>query len=218
MDEVYIAIVLNAQRLMLDAKLLAAHGSFQSAVSLAILSLEESGKACIVRWKRSGLITRDISKDLYVGHIPKQRILGAYHFVKAAYEVAFFDKDGNPVEPPDNDETVERAAKAGYKSGGRMIFYAESGALDFMKMAGFYVDLNDKLEVMSKGGDIQAGDAARHIRDAELGIEMARAPPRIHRGMAAVYELGAHHKIRRRSRELHEAVWAGIGHANLDDE
>ena len=63
MDKVYIAIVLNAQRLMLDAKLLAAHGSFQSAVSLAILSLEESGKACIVRWKRSGLITRDISKD-----------------------------------------------------------------------------------------------------------------------------------------------------------
>src|SRR5258705_6046432 len=141
MDEVFIAIVLNAQRLMLDAKLLAAHGSFQSAVSLAILSLEESGKACIVRWKRIGLITRDISKDLYVGHIPKQRILGAYHFVKAAYEVAFFDKDGNPVEPPDNDETVERAAKAGYKSGGRMIFFAESGALHFLKMAGFYGEL-----------------------------------------------------------------------------
>jgi hypothetical protein len=132
--------------------------------------------------------------------------------------VAFFDKDGNPVEPLDDDETVERAAKAGYESGGRMIFYAESGALDFMKMAGFYVDLNDKLEVMSKGGHIQAGDAARHIRDAELGIEMARASPRLHRGMAAVYELGSHHKIRRPSRELHEAVWTAIGHANLDEE
>jgi AbiV family abortive infection protein len=218
MDEVFIAIVLNAQRLMLDAKLLAANKSFQSAVALAILSLEESGKACIVRWKRDGLITGDVSKDLRAGHIPKQRILGGYLFVKAAYEIVFLDRDSNPVEPPDDDETIERAAKAGYEGGGRMTFYADSGALDFMKMAGFYVDLNDKLEVISKGGDIQAGDAARHIRDAELGIEMASSPPRIHRGMAAIYVLGPRHKIRKRSRELHEAVWAAIGHANLDDE
>jgi hypothetical protein len=47
-----------------------------------------------------------------------------------------------------------------------MSFYAESVALDFMKLAGFYVDLNDRLEVISRGGDITASDAARHIRDS----------------------------------------------------
>ena len=63
-----------------------------------------------------------------------------------------------------------------------MMFLAESGAIDFMKMAGFYVDLNDKLEIISKGGNIDAGDAARHIKDAETAFEMTQASPRLHRG------------------------------------
>jgi AbiV family abortive infection protein len=218
MDEVVLAIMDNAHRLLMDAKILEGRGRYQSAVSLAILSLEESGKACLVRWKRGGLINRDIFKDLHTGHIFKQRILGTYFFTKAAFDAVFLDTNGQPVIPEDSDAVFERAAKAGYDGSARMMFYAESGALDFMKMAGFYVDLNDKLEVISKGGDIEAGDAARHIRDAETAFEMAGAPERLHRGMAAVYESSKPRKPRRRTRELHEAVWAAIGHANLDDE
>jgi AbiV family abortive infection protein len=218
MDEVVLAIMDNAHRLLMDAKILEGRGRYQSAVSLAILSLEESGKACLVRWKRGGLITRDIFKDLHTGHIFKQRILGTYFFTKAAFDAVFFETNGQSVIPEDSDEVFERAAKVGYDGSARMLFYAESGSLDFMKMAGFYVDLNDKLEVISKGGDIEAGDAARHIRDAETAFEMAGAPERLHRGMAAVYESSKLRKPRRRTRELHEAVWAAIGHANLDDE
>jgi hypothetical protein len=80
------------------------------------------------------------------------------------------------------------------------------------------VDLNDKLEVTSKGDDIDAGDAARHIKDAETAFEMAMAPPRLHPGMASVYETSKPRKPRRRTRELHEAVWAAIGHGDLDGE
>jgi AbiV family abortive infection protein len=210
MPEVVATVMDNAHRLLMDAKLLESKGRFQSAVSLAILSLEESGKACLVRWKRQGFITRDITNDLRAGHIPKQRILGAYLFAKAVLDSVFMDEHGNAIEPFDLDAAVEIGAKAGYESGYKMSFYAESGSLDFMKMAGFYVDLNDKLEVISRGGDITAVDAARHIKDAETAFEMAAAPTRLQRGTAAVYEQGAHRKIRRRTRDLHEAFWAAI--------
>jgi AbiV family abortive infection protein len=215
MDEVVLAIMDNAHRLLMDAKLLDSHGRYQSAVSLAILSLEESGKACLVRWKREGLITRDILKDLHIGHIFKQRILGTYFFTKAAFETAFPDAGGLPTG--NDDEVTERAARAGFEKGAPMMFLAESGAIDFMKMAGFYVDLNDKLEVISKGGNIDAGDAARHIKDAETAFEMTQASPRLHRGMAAVYDASKRFKPRRRTRELYEAVWKQVAEPDPDE-
>lgn len=208
MDEVVLAIMDNAHRLLMDAKILESRGRYQSAVSLAILSLEESGKACLVRWKREGLITRDVFKDISTGHIFKQRILGTYFFTKAAFEVAF--PDGGPEPSGDEDEVMERAARVGFEKGAPTIFLAESGAMDFMKMAGFYVDLNDKLEVVSKGGEIGAIEAARHIKDAETAFEMTQASPRLHRGMAAAYETGRPFKPRKRTRELYEAVWKQV--------
>jgi hypothetical protein len=110
---------------------------------------------------------------------------------------------------------VEQAAKAGYERAGATLFIAESGAMDFMKMAGFYVDLNEKLEVISKGGDIDAGDAARHIKDAETAFQIAMAPPLLHRGMAAVYETSKH-KPKRRTRDLYEAVWKMVAEPDPD--
>jgi AbiV family abortive infection protein len=214
MDEVVLEIMDSAHRLLMDAKILESRGRYQSAVSLAILSLEESGKACLVRWKRQGLITRDIFKDLHTAHIFKQRILGTYFFTKAAFETAFPDANGPP--PDEDDEVVERAAKAGFEKGAPMMFLAESGAMDFMKMAGFYVDLNDKLEVISRGGGIDAGDAARHIKDAETAFEMTQASPQLHRGMAAVYETSKSFKPRKRTRELYEAVWAAVAEPDPD--
>jgi AbiV family abortive infection protein len=207
----------NAYRLLMDAKILEASGRYQSAVSLAILSLEESGKACLVRWKREGLITRDIMKDISNGHIFKQRILGTYFFTKAVFETAFFNAQGDDVVPEDVDEVYERATRAGFEKGAPMMYLAESGAMDFMKMAGFYVDLNDKLEVVSKGGQIDAGDAARHIKDAETAFEMTQASPRLHRGMAAVYETGKPFKPRKRTREFYEAVCKQVAEPDPDE-
>jgi hypothetical protein len=93
----------------MDAKILESRGRYQSAVSLAVLSLEESGKACLVRWKRQGLITRDFFKDLHTGHIFKQRILGTYFFTKAAFETVF-SEDGKEVNPEEDDDEVVRAS------------------------------------------------------------------------------------------------------------
>ena len=71
------AIVKNAQRLLDDARLLAANGSYRTAESLAILSMEESGKACLVHWKLKGYLTTDIKEELR-GHLDKQKVLRAY--------------------------------------------------------------------------------------------------------------------------------------------
>src|SRR3981081_1143610 len=122
MDEVVLAIMDNAHRLLMDAKILEIRGRYQSAVSLAIVSLEESGKAGLVLWKREGLIPRDIFKDISTGHIFKQRILGTYFFTKAVYETAFFDADGQDIVPENVDEVFERASRAGFEKGAPMLF------------------------------------------------------------------------------------------------
>lgn len=210
MDEVVEQITANARRLLSDAKLLRTHGSFQSAVSLSILSLEESGKACLVRWKRAKLIERDISRDLYVGHINKQRIVGAYLFCRAVANVVHESGGRVPIESDIPDDLVERAAKAGYENGHKIITFAEIGALDFVKMAGFYVDLDPNLEILSRGLAMKVEDATKHIQDAELGIEMATASDVLHRMMAAVYELQIQRKLSRPTHEQFAVVWQNL--------
>ena len=205
----------NAHRLLMDAKILESRGRY------AVGSF-----ACdiVVGGKRQGvpgpLETPRPHDPRYLqrpalGHILKQRILGTYFFTKAAFETVF-SEDGKEVNPnDDDDEVIERAAKAGYERAGATLFIAKYGAMDFMKMAGFYVDLNEQLEVISKGGDIDAADAARHIKDAETAFEIAMAPPILHRGMVAVYETSKH-KPKRRTRELYEAVWKMVAEPEPD--
>jgi AbiV family abortive infection protein len=81
------AILDNAERLLKDADLLAAAGSYRTAISLAVLSLEESGKACVIRWKAEGRIKRDITREVRRGHLDKHQIFGAYRMVKAVLTV-----------------------------------------------------------------------------------------------------------------------------------
>ncbi|MDD1522114.1 MULTISPECIES: AbiV family abortive infection protein [Bradyrhizobium] len=202
MDEVVEEIVANARRLLSDAKLLAANGSYPTAVSLSVLSIEESGKACLVRWKRGGYLTRDITRDLRAGHIPKQRILGAYLFAKGVFAATDDVADITP-------EVVRRASVAGYHAGGLMSFYADSGALDFMKMTGFYLDVDENLEPMRWATSIRLLDAEQHISDAEMAIVMATGEDRLHRAMALAYEqIGQLHKgLNTTGRKFQENLW-----------
>jgi AbiV family abortive infection protein len=191
MHSIVEVIVTNAERLLADARILNEKNSFASAVSLSVLSMEESGKACLLKWHHMGLLRRDIRKEIRSGHINKQRIFGAYNFAKAVLDSAFFDSSGKPIVPNVDDEAViERAAKAGYESGASLMFIAEAGLLDFVKQRGFYVDLDDSLEISEPFGQLQQKDAARHIREAELALAMVRSPDQLHRGMAAIYEIG----------------------------
>jgi AbiV family abortive infection protein len=43
------AITFNASRLLVDARLLYQNERYESATALCVLSLEEAGKACLIR-------------------------------------------------------------------------------------------------------------------------------------------------------------------------
>jgi AbiV family abortive infection protein len=75
----------NAERLLTHAKLLAQSGSYRSAISLAVLSMEESGKACLALWSKAGKKTE--VEELKLGHINKQRIYAAHRMLKAVKAV-----------------------------------------------------------------------------------------------------------------------------------
>ncbi|HEY8650879.1 MAG TPA: AbiV family abortive infection protein [Chthoniobacterales bacterium] len=87
------AVLGNAERLLTDAAILAQHGSCQSALSLAALSFEESGKSCIIRWRNAGLLTRNIRKEIKALHKMKQCVFCAYIYAKALCDFAKKEKD-----------------------------------------------------------------------------------------------------------------------------
>jgi AbiV family abortive infection protein len=106
------AVLENAERLLRDADILAAAGSYRTAVSLAVLSLEESGKACLIRWKTDGHLKRDISREICGGHIDKHQIFGAYKMVKAILTVGKIVKRPEGEAPYDDPEFTKVIAEA----------------------------------------------------------------------------------------------------------
>ena len=74
----------NAIRLREDAELLYQNGRYESAVSLAVLSVEEAGKACLVRWKEDGFLKEELGPHIRRFHFQKQRILWCYFYAKEA--------------------------------------------------------------------------------------------------------------------------------------
>ena len=55
-SEVVRTVLENARRLLSDAELLFENERYRSATALAILSMEEAGKACVIRWREEGFI------------------------------------------------------------------------------------------------------------------------------------------------------------------
>jgi hypothetical protein len=64
-----------------------------------------------------------------------------------------------------------------------------------MKQSGFYVDLDENLNVLLPFGEPGEADAKRHIREADEAIDMARADAWLHRTIAAAYETGPQYKL-----------------------
>ena len=62
-------VLANATRLLNDARILVAHRSFASAFALAVLAVEEIGKALIEHWSEDAPLGKAKSASL---HIQKQ--------------------------------------------------------------------------------------------------------------------------------------------------
>jgi hypothetical protein len=208
------AIIENAQRLLDDAHLLVDNGRHRTALSLAALSMEESGKACLVRWIVMGWLPHDLRKAVAIGHLDKQRILGTFFYVRSMLEAAkeFYD-DPNNLPPeldrepgesakqfarrtwrhfvdPTNAAFVEFIVGEATERNRQAVFHLEVGTVDWLKKLGFYVDVDAKMQPEPWHKTLAEGDARKMLERAREALRMARAPEMVQKMMCAAYKVG----------------------------
>ena len=190
MDAVVEAIIANAERLLSDAILLADHGSYRTAESIAVLSMEEAGKACLVHWKRSGLLKQPIEPFLR-GHIDKQRILNSYRAVNAilSFEGVELRYDPLPtmVYTGDDKRIRETLSMVLQDAINGHVVSVESGITELFKQGGFYTDIDDKLDLAMPVLEYSKADFEKLLPLAEEAIEMAKADDKIHYLLSVIY-------------------------------
>lgn len=200
-------IVENAARLLADAKILLDAKSFRTATALAVLAIEEVGKACLVYWKLHGFDFLTNEKIIRATHIQKQKVLSAYYFYKEStpiLDAATEKMTGEQLvhqmmrTPPSKYFPIEAAVK--------------TGSFDTVKQLGFYLDLNDDLKPFSITAQMGERDAVQQIEEAEVALTILDESEQAHFFMAMLYEkgfsdefAGKHAKIRRDIMKNHEA-------------
>ena len=75
------AIESNAKRLLEDAKLLQKNDRYRTSFSIAILAIEEAGKACLLKWQDDGLLKNKLNRKDVLSHKSKQRIFATFIFI-----------------------------------------------------------------------------------------------------------------------------------------
>lgn len=199
-------IVENAARLLADAKIMLEAKSYRTATSLAVLAVEEIGKACLVYWKLHGFDDLSNQQIIKASHIQKQRVLAAYYFYKESMpimEAGAEDMTGKELvhkmmeTAPSKFFTIETAVK--------------TGAFDTVKQLGFYVDLNDDLKPFSITAQMGEIDAVQQIAEAEIAMTILDEGERAHFFISLIYRqdlvdefAGKHAKIRRAIMQKHE--------------
>lgn len=179
----------NANRLFDDAELLSSHRRYRTATSLAILSFEEFGKACVIHWVECGFLDNTHPKQIS-GHIDKQRLLLAYRAIQGVFKVARVSATPMPREisvdqiDPNFLRVVAESVREHTSVSNTII---NSTVLNYAKNNGFYADLSDKLDEVSNPISCNIGwyHAARSF--ATEGREMLFSDDLFHRAMAATY-------------------------------
>jgi AbiV family abortive infection protein len=175
MKDVVSTIIDNAESLLADARVLADKHSYQTAESLGILAMEECGKACLVNWKKKGLIDSDISAELR-GHLSKQRVFSSYRAAIGIFSIGRVV----PMEPgeefPSYDEDFkEKLMKAVHEHSFDHAVSIEVGLTEYYKQRGFYVDINDALEAVPSIATSTAEGFSATLDLAQEHLKMARA-------------------------------------------
>jgi len=186
-------IIENAERLLAEATLLAENGCYRTAISLAVLSMEESGKACLVLWIKAGHLATSEATELKLGHINKQRIFGTYRTLKAINAVGkVVPKAELSLAAYGRCSTSTLGFKRELSKALRKHAFvpnaqAELGLLDHFKQAGFYVDIDEKLEVVSPAVEYNEDWFNMVADDAKESLEMVRSDANEHKIMAVLY-------------------------------
>lgn len=178
-------IVQNAKRLLADAKIMFEAKSYRTATSLAVLSIEEMGKACLVYWKLHEFEFLTNDQVVKATHIQKQRVLSAYYFYTEAKPIM----DAGPKDMTGEHliTTMNGVAGSKYRS---IEFVTKTGSFDTVKQLGFYVDLDDDLTPFTIHHEMGEADATQQIQEAEVAVAMMDLDERDHFFIAMAYELG----------------------------
>lgn len=188
------AILQNARRLLRDAQHLAGQRSFRTAIALAVLSIEESGKACAVRWLETGSMRKNEADALLRGHIGKQQVFAAYRVFKAISSVGSIVRQEEVPDQVlasiDRDQLIEDMAEAISKNHVH-IRASELGLLDHLKQTGFYTDLESDFDPSSQAAEFSEGwfDLVREY--AEEAMEMAGESDETQRIVSVLYNSNA---------------------------
>ncbi|MBA3040410.1 MAG: AbiV family abortive infection protein [Alphaproteobacteria bacterium] len=178
-------IVANAKRLLADAKIMFEAKSYRTATALAVLSIEEMGKACLVYWKLHGFEFLTSNQIVKATHIQKQRVLSAYYFyteAKPIMDAGLKDMTGEHLIA-----TMNGVADSKY----RLIeFVTKTGSFDTVKQLGFYVDLDDDLTPFTLHEEMGEVDATQQIQEAEVAVAMMDLGKKDHFFIAIAYEFG----------------------------
>jgi AbiV family abortive infection protein len=196
----------NAKELLDDAKILLARGSVKSAVGLATLSFEESGKATFVRWGKFGLTHRSLMKEMN-HHQSKQRVFQSYLFARNIIKCLM---EGS-IDTTQKGYLLKILIVAALEDDGSVI---KEGIMNLgnvcnnSKESAFYIDIDENYNAIQ-------GEYAPTFRDhvmtrAEKGLEMAQAPNEVHIIASFAEELGRHLKQKR--------VWKNSAEMNSDME
>jgi AbiV family abortive infection protein len=217
-SEVVHTVVENARRLLKDAELLFENERYRSAAALAILSIEESGKACVIRWREEGFISRNIQKDIRHFHFHKQRVLCCFLFSEEIlvaseeyYDVPSnipkIEKKKNEFETEkeyltyiwqkfvdrDNKDYLEFIAERSAKRAFEYALFVETGTIDSFKQHCFYTDIDENLALHLPFGAPDRDDAEECLSLAKTAVGIPLRSLMLQKMMAAVYEIGPIH-------------------------
>jgi AbiV family abortive infection protein len=165
------AVLENARRLLNDARLLFNNGRYPTATSLAVLSIEEFGKAI---------------HGMSVGHLSKQMAAASFgkvnHIVDRLKDAGFEIKRVEELSEPQRSgsrtadfiEIVAEALKEALPNSEwqRLLEAITNKELLTIKNRGFYVDLDPDGKVLCMPSSIDGAAAARLI---EVAASLLRA-------------------------------------------
>ena len=173
----------NAERLLADAELLFGAERYPSAAALAVLALEEAGKALMLRLDRDD--------DDHRRHVHKQRSAAAGVLAADAYEVLVNTGAIDPG-PPERVRTPEEAECTNpailgrvrellVEGLGKSMVYADpirdwlqGASLNSLKQRGFYVDVDADGSVLGLPTSIGADDATNLLSFARRAVRGER--------------------------------------------
>jgi AbiV family abortive infection protein len=193
MDETVSTIVANAKRLLADANTLAAAGSFRTAISLAVLSFEESGKACLVYWQKAGFISD--ARERLKHHIEKQRVFLSYRSVVATSKFGKLTPAGPLSDYTDfkTDTPLAKAFSEEYQAQVLIDLLAVNMNMnDYLKESGFYVDIDSDLNAVRSHTRFDSTQFEPQAKRAEEAIIMASSPHDTQKFMALIYSADVH--------------------------